>query len=162
MNATIRVLRVVTSTAALAALLTRCGRAPEAQAPEPTARVARTVVAATPEPAPEPTAGPAAAVPSPAPTFQSAVIEVRIPTPAPTVDVAAIPNLDRPREPTPESRTEPLMRCMTFTVAEDDHPRLSSWGPEAARVKVMVRNHCGFWIAASESWFEVTAMLRGH
>lgn len=146
----------------MTATLAGCGRLSEPHAPEPTARVVRVVVTATPEPAPQPTEALALPTLSPAGVFQSAVIESRLPTPLPTIDVATIPNLDRPREPTPESRTEQLMRCLTFTVAEDDHPRLSSWPPDVARVKVMARNNCGFWIAASESWFEVTSMPVGH
>jgi len=114
--------------------------------------------AAAPAPVPEPLAPetPASAVapePTPSPTeeaLQTSVIEIRVVTPTP-IDVGAIPNFDRPAEPTPGSARELRARCLTYTVERE------TFG-ESRRVKVRVRNACAIWIPAEESWFEITAM----
>jgi hypothetical protein len=108
-----------------------------------------------PEPSPAPPTAVSAvtahpeATPSPADSFETSVIEVRVVTPTP-VDVGAIPNFDRPADPTPSSPAEQRARCLTYTVERD------TFG-ESRRVKVRVRNSCGFWIPPDQSWFEITA-----
>ncbi len=108
----------------------------------------------TPEPAAVETPVPAVErEPTPAPTeeaFQTSQFEFRLLTPTP-VDVGAIPNFDRPAEPTPGSAAERRAQCLSYTVERE------TFG-ESRRVKVRVRNACAFWIPPEESWFEITAM----
>ncbi len=98
--------------------------------------------------------------PTPAPALDESVvetnvIEVRVVTPTP-VDVATIPNFDRPADPTPASRAEQRSRCLTYTVEPE------STGP-STRLRVRVRSHCGFWVPVEESWFEIVATpVSGH
>jgi hypothetical protein len=113
--------------------------------------------APSPEPALVPTAAPpteVVAVPSETPTptdpMETNVVEVRVVSPTP-IDVGAIPNFDRPADPTPASPKEQRARCLTYTVERE------TFG-ESRRVKVRVRNSCGMWIPPEDSWFEITAM----
>jgi hypothetical protein len=115
---------------------------------------------------PTPSVEPSPAPPSPAPTetisaapeatptasdsLETNVVEVRVVTPTP-VDVGAIPNFDRPADPTPSSPKEQRARCLSYTVDRE------TFG-ESRRVKVRVRNSCGFSIPPEESFFEITAM----
>jgi hypothetical protein len=91
--------------------------------------------------------------PTPSPTekaLETSLIEVRVVTPTP-IDVGAIPNFDRPSDPTPGTPAERRARCLTYTVERE------TFG-ESRRVKVRVRNACGFWIPTDESFFEITAL----
>ena len=129
----------------LVALLSGCSRAePHAAAtasPSPAPAAVETSVATV---EPEPTAAPTEEA------FQSNQVEFRLVTPTP-VDVGAIPNFDRPAEPTPGSAAERRAQCLSYTVERE------TFG-ESRRVKVRVRNTCGFWIPPEESFFEITAM----
>ncbi len=88
--------------------------------------------------------------PTPSPVSQSAVFEFSV-RPTPTlVDIGAIPNFDRPRDPTPASRTEQLSRCLKYSLAPDP---INQW----RRLKVKVRNTCNNYVPADETWFEVVA-----
>ena len=125
----------------LVSFLIGCSRAePPAPAPDaspvPVATAAETPVVET--------------VPTPTEVFETNVVEVRVVTPTP-VDVGAIPNLDRPADPTPSSPLEQRKQCLTYTVERE------TFG-ESRRVKIRVANRCGFWIPADQSWFEITAI----
>jgi len=87
---------------------------------------------------------------TPTESMETNVIEVRVLTPTP-VDTSTIPNFDRPAEPTPGSAAERRAKCLSYTVERE------TFG-ESKRVKVRVRNACGFWIPPEESWFEISAM----
>ena len=87
---------------------------------------------------------------TPTESMETNVIEVRVLTPTP-IDVSTIPNFDRPSEPTPGSAAERRAKCLSYTVERE------TFG-ESKRVKVRVRNACGFWIPPEESWFEISAM----
>ncbi len=152
-----RVSRALACLGLLAALGPGCGRRETAGAiptPLPEAAEARPsmppVTAVAPhEPAPLPNAAMDESV------VETNVIEVRVVTPTP-VDVSAIPNFDRPAEPTPASRAEQRSRCLTYTVEPE------STGP-STRLRVRVRSHCGFWVPVEESWFEIVATpVSGH
>jgi hypothetical protein len=126
----------------LVSLLIGCSRA---EAPSPNLEPA-------PAPSPVPTETAATipeATPTPSEQLETNVVEVRVVTPTP-VDVAAIPNFDRPAEPTPASPAEQRARCLSYTVERE------TFG-ESRRVKVRVKNSCGFSIPPEESWFEITA-----
>jgi len=105
-------------------------------------------VEAPPRPEVEPTWTPE---PEPAPRGAPIAVSVRAsPTP---VDIDAIPNFDRPRDPTPASRVEELARCLTYRVTVD--PTFSS--SSRVRLVVRVRNTCATWVPAEDSWFEVVS-----
>jgi hypothetical protein len=87
---------------------------------------------------------------TPTDQVETNIVEVRVVTPTP-VDVGSIPNFDRPADPTPASPLEQRKRCLTYTVERE------TFG-ESRRVKVRVRNSCGFWIPADQSGFEITAL----
>ena len=87
---------------------------------------------------------------TPTESMETNVIEVRVLTPTP-IDVSTIPNFDRPSEPTPGSAAERRAKCLSYTVERE------TFG-ESKRVKVRVRNACGFSIPPEESWFEISAM----
>ena len=107
------------------------------------------------EPSPAPATTPtetAAVIAEETPTpdqFETNVVEVRVVTPTP-VDVGAIPNFDRPADPTPATPAERRKRCLTYTVDRE------TFG-ESRRVKIRVKNSCGFSIPPEESGFEITA-----
>lgn len=102
------------------------------------------LTAAPPSPVAEPTV-----TPTPADTIQTSFIEVRIITPTP-VDIASIPNFDRPADPTPRSASEERSRCLSYTV----QPEPSG---QSRRLRVRVRNACTFWVPPEQSWFEIVA-----
>ena len=113
----------------------------------------------SPAPAPDPSPVPEAAAtetailevtPTVTDTLETSVVEVRVVTPTP-VDVGAIPNFDRPADPTPASPLEQRKRCLTYTVDRE------TFG-ESRRVKVRVRNNCGSWVPVDQSGFEITAI----
>ena len=121
-----------------------CGRREvPAPAAEPLPSALPAVTAETP-------AASEVAAATPTESMETNVIEVRVLTPTP-IDVSTIPNFDRPSEPTPGSAAERRAKCLSYTVERE------TFG-ESKRVKVRVRNACGFWIPPEESWFEITAM----
>ena len=121
-----------------------CGRRePAVPAAEPLPSALPAVTAETP-------AASEVAAATPTESMETNVIEVRVLTPTP-VDTSTIPNFDRPAEPTPGSAAERRAKCLSYTVERE------TFG-ESKRVKVRVRNACGFWIPPEESWFEITAM----
>ncbi len=72
------------------------------------------------------------------------------PTP---IDVGAIPNFDRPRDPTPSSRVEELARCLSYRASLD--PTFSS--TSRVRLKITATSTCAFWVPTEESGFEVVS-----
>jgi hypothetical protein len=90
----------------------------------------------------------------------TAVFEVGLerepPTPRPTFDVASIPSLDRPPEPTPRSRAEQAARCLSFSAETFPQPGLS--GLSQARARVRARNSCNAWIPAEDTGFEIVSI----
>ena len=121
-----------------------CGRR------EPAVPAAEPLPSALPSVTIETPAGSEVVAATPTESIETNVIEVRVLTPTP-VDVSTIPNFDRPSEPTPGSAAERRAKCLSYTVERE------TFG-ESKRVKVRVRNACGFWIPPEESWFEITAM----
>ena len=118
-----------------------CSRG-EPRAPAPAPQAAETAV-------PTETAA-AVAETTPTPEhLETNVVEVQVVTPTP-VDVGSIPNFDRPADPTPASPRERRARCLTYTVDRE------TFG-ESGRVKIRVKNSCGFSIPPEESGFEITA-----
>lgn len=140
----------------LIAATLRCGRAERSAADSsgPVSAVTRPPVAAAPagEHLPELTWTPEPE-PTQLPLVQTTVIEVAVRPSLTPVDVGAIPNFDRPRDPTPGSRTEQLTRCLSYQVRLD--PTFSS--SQRVRLAVRARNVCGEWIPADESWFEIVS-----
>ena len=99
--------------------------------------------------------------PSPLPTaaVQSAEFVVVLPTPVPTVDIASIPNLDRPREPVAKTVRERMARCFTFFLNKQDLGPIT--GRHIVRVEVRVRSSCSNTaFVGEECWFEVRARDR--
>ena len=96
---------------------------------------------------PEPEHGATTPVPG------SALIEVPVRASPTPVDIEAIPNFDRPRDPTPSSRAEELARCLSYRAGLD--PTFSS----STRVRLAVRatNTCATWIPIEQTWFEVVS-----
>ena len=121
-----------------------CGRR------EPAVPAAEPLPSALPSVTVETPAASEVAAATPTESMETNVIEVRVLTPTP-VDVSTIPNFDRPSEPTPGSAAERRAKCLSYTVERE------TFG-ESKRVKVRVRNACGFWIPPEESWFEISAM----
>jgi hypothetical protein len=145
----------------LVAAIAGCGRSERAASPRPEARgdPVPTVDARRREPPFELTWTPEPDAPARlSETPHSAVIEVRLATHLPTVDIAAIPSFDRRPEPTPESRTEQLARCMAYRVVEDSGV---SFSDGRVRLQVKAHNSCATWIPVSDSWFEVEAAPLG-
>ncbi len=97
----------------------------------------------TPEPEP----------PYETPIPRSAVIEIPVRVSPTPIDVGAIPNFDRPRDPTPGSRAEELARCLTYRAALD--PTFSS--SSRVRLKITATSTCSSWVPAEETGFEVVS-----
>lgn len=95
--------------------------------------------------------------PEPEVTNAAREITIAVPPPAaptlwPTVDIASIPNMDRPHDSQARSRTEQLAGCLSFRVEPISEP---GWpGKKATRAKVHARNRCTSWIPAEDTWFE--------
>lgn len=131
-----------------------CSRSPDAPAastlaqPTPDILLAPTEIAETPAP-----------VSTPLPHTAELVIPLRPPTPVPTVDIASIPNTDRPREPEPRTTRDRLVRCLTFTLSKTDMGPIT--GRHVVRVEVHARNSCSdVTFSGSEAFFEVRARDR--
>lgn len=143
--------------AIVACLSSGCGRETHTAAspPAPSPRIVYVVVSPSPltrAARPELTWTPdLELVPTRAATAAAAVIEMPLPTPRPTIDIASIPNMDRPRDPGARSRREQLAACLSYDVEP-------SPGGQWARVKVTGHNRCANSVSADESWFEVTAI----
>lgn len=90
----------------------------------------------------------------PTPIYETAVVELALPTPRPTIDIAQIPNQDRPRV-TPAGRTEQLAQCLTFSAEPLSQP--GYFGAMRTRVRIRARNSCNSFITADESWFELVS-----
>lgn len=87
---------------------------------------------------------------------QTDVVELAVPTPRPTIDIAAIPNQDRPRGPTPAWRTGQLNQCLSFTAEPMSQP--GYFGAMRTRVRIRARNSCNSFVTADESWFELVSI----
>lgn len=141
------------SVVALVLIATACSRraAPAALAPTAAPRIVYVMVTQPPDAelvwTPEPEA--------PTPAYETAVIEHRVPSPVPTIDIAAIPNQDRPRAPTPDSRTQQIAGCLTYSTEHISQPGYS--GLVKARVRVRARNNCNFFVPVDDSWFEIVS-----
>lgn len=121
------------------------GESGEPSSPRSTVTATDASVAVETTPTPEAELAPAT------PISHSATIDVPVresPTP---IDIGAIPNFDRPRDPTPSSRAEELARCLTYRASID--PTFSS--TSRVRLKITATSTCSFWVPAEESGFEV-------
>ena len=102
-----------------------------------------------------PTAAPAVAAP---PAVQHAEQSFAVPPPPPpTVNVAEIPNMDRPREPdvAPSTVRDQMVRCLVYSV-ETDSSALAVSGLKFIGVLVTARNRChDVSFAPNDCWFEV-------
>jgi len=125
------------------------GPSDEASSPGPTPIVAAVDAPGHAEVEPTWTPEPEHAAATPVPG--SAVIEVPVRASPTPIDVGAIPNFDRPRDPTPSSRAEELARCLTYRASLD--PTFSS--TSRVRLKITATSTCSFWVPAEESGFEV-------
>lgn len=101
----------------------------------------------------EPTWTPEPQLLPPTPVIYGYTIEVPVRASPTPLDVSAIPNFDRPRDPTPTNRTEQLARCLSYRVTLD--PTFSS--SRRVRLQVRAQNTCGIWVPAEDSRFEVVA-----
>lgn len=128
-------------------------------------RVERVIVVVTATPAPGAKAAEVKAGPEvtwtpeplePTAAVTGTVFEVAFPTRRPTIDASAIPNMDRPRGPTPGSRTEQLAGCLTYSIEPTAQPGVS--GNVATRVRVRARNSCNLWIPVNDSRFEIISI----
>ena len=96
---------------------------------------------------------------SPSPRFESAEIVIAVPTAVPTVDVATIPNSDRPRAPAPATVKDQMVRCLTFSLARQEMGPITE--RHIVRVEVRAKSSCPDQrFGADESWFEVRAVDR--
>ena len=125
-----------------------------------------------PQPAATPTRAPAVAVTEPtrsdveaawtpeptrmeAPHVEAQPTEV--PTLRPTIDLATIPNFDRPRDAPPQSRQEQLSQCLSYTT----RTRMTYSANNRVQLYVTAHNSCSRWIPADDTGFEVTAFPYG-
>lgn len=91
----------------------------------------------------------------PTPAFQSSEQTFQIPTPAPTVDIAAIPNSDRDKPPTPRTLTEQMRQCLTYSASPGNAVVFN--GVPGQQVLIRVTNSCDVSFSASDSYFEARA-----
>jgi len=98
-------------------------------------------------------------VPTEGPHSAEVIVSVRAPTPVPTVDVASIPNSDRPRDAEPKSLREQLVRCLTFTLSKQDFGPITD--RHIVRVEVHARSSCtDLTFVGEQALFEVRARDR--
>jgi hypothetical protein len=98
-------------------------------------------------------------IPTERPHSTEVVVSVLPPTPAPTVDVASIPNSDRPRDSEPKSLREQLVRCLTFTLSKQDFGPITD--RHIVRVEVHARSSCtDLTFIGEQTLFEVRARDR--
>jgi len=135
------------------ALALGCGRNEAGRPLRPDPTSGPSTVEESARPAVEPTWTPEPEPATPTAVARSARIEVAVRTSPTPVDVEAIPNFDRPRDPTPSSRVEELARCLSYRVMVD--PTFSS--STRVRLAVRARNACASWVPAEDSWFEVVS-----
>jgi hypothetical protein len=136
-------------------MLIACSKpAPTLLRSQPTAAPRVVFVVVTPPVTPDSIA--ISLVPTSVPTagFQSAEFVVRFPTPRPTVDLAAIPNSDREKEPPPKDLRDQMVRCLTYTVETQDYGPINT--RHGVRAFVHARNSCDLVsFDGGDCWFEI-------